>query len=269
MKQPFVGEKRKTVHFELYKYSFSDSFNLLTHKKRAMDGGLKRGGDPLHKMKLGWMAEDGLGDVEERELELRLGPPGYSGTKPPSPQHASNNGGEASSTTQTRIASTPVVGWPPIRSYRRNLATSSKPSLESEKDGSEAAPKAENGKKGLFVKINMDGIPIGRKLDLRAYDSYEKLPSAVDQLFCGLIAAQRGSHTSGSRSNVELAGLLDGTGEYTLVYEDDEGDRMLVGDVPWQMFVSTVKRLRVLKSSELSALSLGAVNRKRTLTDLT
>lgn len=31
-----------------------------------------------------------------------------------------------------------------------------------------------------------------------------------------------------------LIGLLDGSGEYTLVYEDDEGDRMLVGDVPWE-----------------------------------
>lgn len=31
-----------------------------------------------------------------------------------------------------------------------------------------------------------------------------------------------------------ITGLLDGRGEYTLVYEDNEGDRMLVGDVPWQ-----------------------------------
>lgn len=23
-------------------------------------------------------------------------------------------------------------------------------------------------------------------------------------------------------------------GDYTLVYEDDEGDRVLVGDVPWE-----------------------------------
>jgi auxin-responsive protein IAA len=28
--------------------------------------------------------------------------------------------------------------------------------------------------------------------------------------------------------------LLNGSGEYTLVYEDNEGDRMLVGDVPWK-----------------------------------
>lgn len=32
----------------------------------------------------------------------------------------------------------------------------------------------------------------------------------------------------------KIGGLLDGSGEYTLVYEDHEGDRMLVGDVPWQ-----------------------------------
>ena len=31
-----------------------------------------------------------------------------------------------------------------------------------------------------------------------------------------------------------FSGLLDGTGEYALVYEDDEGDRMLVGDIPWR-----------------------------------
>jgi len=31
-----------------------------------------------------------------------------------------------------------------------------------------------------------------------------------------------------------IKGSLTGSGEYTLVYEDNEGDKMLVGDVPWQ-----------------------------------
>lgn len=30
-----------------------------------------------------------------------------------------------------------------------------------------------------------------------------------------------------------MEGILNGGDEYTLVYEDDEGDQMLVGDVPW------------------------------------
>lgn len=46
----------------------------------------------------------------------------------------------------------------------------------------------ENCHKGLFVKINMDGVPIGRKVDLKACESYEKLSCAVDELFRGLLA---------------------------------------------------------------------------------
>ncbi|XP_068641640.1 auxin-responsive protein IAA26-like [Aristolochia californica] len=171
----------------------------------------------------------------------------------------------ASNPSQTRGTSGPVVGWPPIRSFRKNIASSSsKPALESQNGAAKAVEKLPEQpvRKGLFVKINMDGVPIGRKVDLKAYDSYEKLSCAVDELFRGLLAAQEDSSIARSRKDTEervaISGLLDGTGEYTLVYEDNEGDRMLVGDVPWVMFVSTVKRLRVLKSSELSALSLGS-----------
>ncbi|XWS11998.1 hypothetical protein CRYUN_Cryun37aG0052800 [Craigia yunnanensis] len=173
--------------------------------------------------------------------------------------------------SQKRTAPGPVVGWPPIRSFRKNLASSSSSKLGSEspsvvphKVANEKAAAEPTGK-GLFVKINMDGVPIGRKVDLKAYDSYEKLSNAVDELFRGLLSvcvAQRDSSAGGIVNKQEeekvITGVLDRSGEYTLVYEDNEGDRMLVGDVPWHMFVSTVKRLRVLKSSELSVLSLGS-----------
>ncbi|QHO28369.1 hypothetical protein HN51_025865 [Arachis hypogaea] len=163
-------------------------------------------------------------------------------------------------TSQKRTAPGPVVGWPPIRSFRKNLANSSS-SSKPPPPPPEHHSKVVVGGKGMFVKINMDGVPIGRKVDLNAYDSYENLSNAVDQLFKGLLAAQRDSSGGGVNKLQEeekvITGLLDGSGEYTLVYEDNEGDRMLVGDVPWHMFVSTVKRLRVLKSSELSAFTLG------------
>ncbi|CAN6441293.1 unnamed protein product [Victoria cruziana] len=152
-----------------------------------------------------------------------------------------------------------VVGWPPVRSFRKNFAaSSSKPPPEKQNMGDTInGKKADVPKNGLFVKINMDGVPIGRKVDLAAYDSYDKLAVAVDELFRGLLAAQGnlvdGSHGV-SKEEKHVTGLLDGSGEYTLVYEDNEGDRMLVGDVPWRMFVSSVKRLRVLKSSDLSGL---------------
>ncbi|KAL5213181.1 hypothetical protein ABZP36_024028 [Zizania latifolia] len=162
---------------------------------------------------------------------------------------ASNN-----NSSQTRSPSTPVIGWPPVRSFRRNLATSSKTSLELQ--NGKKAPKAEEIKRAPFIKINMDGIPIGRKIDLNAFDSYEKLSLAVDRLFRGLLAAQQAPLAAEAKvcpQEVAISGLLDGTGKYTLVYEDYEGDRVLVGDVPWGMFVSSVKRLRVLKTSDLSS----------------
>ncbi|CAN1836810.1 Auxin-responsive protein IAA26, partial [Linum perenne] len=160
-----------------------------------------------------------------------------------------------------RTAPGPVVGWPPIRSFRKNLASSSSKQQQNDNHQSKnEKPPVEACKRGMFVKINMDGVPIGRKVDLAAYDSYTRLSTAVDELFRDLLAAQRDS----SVDEEAITGILDGSGEYTLVYEDNEGDRMLVGDVPWHMFVSTVKRLRVLKSSEVSALSLGCNKQKRT-----
>lgn len=162
----------------------------------------------------------------------------------------------SSSSPQGRAAVLPVVGWPPVRSFRRNLTngTSSKQSPERQKD--EAADKVKLiCKKRPLVKINMDGIPIGRKVNLAAYDSYQRLAFAVEELFRGFLEAQKdlSCAESGERRAEEkiFSGLLDGTGEYALVYEDDEGDRMLVGDIPWSAFVSTAKRLRVMRRSEL------------------
>ncbi|XVE97604.1 hypothetical protein REPUB_Repub03eG0033700 [Reevesia pubescens] len=141
----------------------------------------------------------------------------------------------------SRIAYSPVVGWPPIRSSRKNLASSSlsKPVSESPYENENIGGKPENSKTQLFVKINMEGIHIGRKVNPSAYNSYEELSLAIDELFSGLLAAQRDSSaTQNENKSEELAkadaGSLAGSGEYTLIYEDDEGDRMLVGDVPWQ-----------------------------------
>ncbi|OWM76517.1 hypothetical protein CDL15_Pgr005481 [Punica granatum] len=177
---------------------------------------------------------------------------------------ASTAKASAPNVSQKRTAPAPVVGWPPIRSSRKNLSSSSTSNLKPPPKSQDVVSNkisgekpAESTGKGLFVKINMEGVPIGRKVDLKACNSYEKLASAVDELFRGLLAAQRHTSHSGKETKQEeekpISGVLDGTGEYTLVYEDNEGDRILVGDVPWDMFVTTVKRLRVLKSSELSA----------------
>ncbi|KAK7255473.1 hypothetical protein RIF29_28883 [Crotalaria pallida] len=147
-----------------------------------------------------------------------------------------------------RTAPGSVVGWPPIRSIRKNFASGSTSKLppKSQQYHQHIVPNKvasqkpiDNSGKGLFVKINMDGVPIGRKVDINAYGNYENLSSAVDKLFRGLLPAiQRDSSACGIQNKEEkekeITGLLVGSGEYTLVYEDNEGDKMLVGDVPWQ-----------------------------------
>ncbi|KAL1210949.1 Auxin-responsive protein IAA18 [Cardamine amara subsp. amara] len=215
--------------------------------------------------------------TEEKKLELKLGPPGEDEEeggfkKEPKDKSILSLAGKhfsPSSTNKTtshkRTAPGPVVGWPPVRSFRKNLANGSSSKLGNEStsngivlknqkchedDDKKMEPKRQGG--GMFVKINMYGVPIGRKVDLNAHNSYEQLSFTVDKLFRGLLAAQRESSSFGEEDN-PITGLLDGNGEYTLTYEDNEGDKMLVGDVPWQMFVSSVKRLRVIKTSEISS----------------
>lgn len=68
-----------------------------------------------------------------------------------------------------------VVGWPPIRSFRKNsLATTSK--NNDEVDG-------KPGPGALFVKVSMDGAPYLRKVDLRTYSAYQELSSALEKMF--------------------------------------------------------------------------------------
>lgn len=68
-----------------------------------------------------------------------------------------------------------IVGWPPVRSYRKNtLATTCKTS--DEVDG-------RPGSGALFVKVSMDGAPYLRKVDLRSYTNYGELSSALEKMF--------------------------------------------------------------------------------------
>ncbi|XP_052190890.1 auxin-responsive protein IAA9-like [Diospyros lotus] len=148
-----------------------------------------------------------------------------------------------------------VVGWPPIRSFRKNtLATTSKNTDEVE---------GKVGPGALFVKVSMDGAPYLRKVDLRTYSAYQELSSALEKMFSCFTIGQCGSHGASGRemlSESKLKDLLHGS-EYVLTYEDKDGDWMLVGDVPWEMFIDTCKRLRIMKSSDAIGLAPWAVEK--------
>ncbi|XP_019085954.1 PREDICTED: auxin-responsive protein IAA13-like isoform X1 [Camelina sativa] len=161
-------------------------------------------------------------------------------------------------------SSSQVVGWPPIGSHRMNSLVNNqatKSAREEEEAGKKKVnddhqpkdvTKKVNGKVQLgFIKVNMDGVAIGRKVDLNAHSSYENLAQTLEDMFFrtnpGTIGLT-GQFTKPLR-------LLDGSSEFVLTYEDKEGDWMLVGDVPWRMFITSVKRLRVMKTSEANGLA--------------
>ncbi|CAN8315878.1 unnamed protein product [Cochlearia groenlandica] len=102
-----------------------------------------------------------------------------------------------------------------------------------------------------FVKVNIDGVAIGRKVDLNAHSSYENLANTLEDMFFRNDPGAIGL----TGQFIKPLRLLDGSSEFVLTYEDKEGDWMLVGDVPWRMFITSVKRLRVMRTSEANGLA--------------
>ncbi|KAF3943421.1 hypothetical protein CMV_030016, partial [Castanea mollissima] len=120
-------------------------------------------------------------------------------------------------TTKTRVQ---PLSWPPIRSILRSAH------LDKALDHKQAS---------LFIKIYMEGIPIGRKLNLFAQDGYDSLIATIAHMFPTTILCPGADRVHSDKYHV-------------LTYEDKEGDWMMVGDVPWEMFLNNVKRLKITRA---------------------
>ncbi|GFZ19747.1 indole-3-acetic acid inducible [Actinidia rufa] len=97
--------------------------------------------------------------------------------------------------------------------------------------------KSEANGSGMYVKVSMDGAPYLRKIDLKVYQSYLDLLKGLENMF---------------KCTIEREGYNGSN--YAPTYEDKDGDWMLVGDVPWEMFVTSYNRLRIMKGSEAKGL---------------
>ncbi|KAF5752354.1 auxin-responsive protein IAA14 isoform X2 [Tripterygium wilfordii] len=151
-----------------------------------------------------------------------------------------------------------VVGWPPVRSYRKNIMTQKNSISEEsshEKDSS-------GGCNAAFVKVSMDGAPYLRKVDLKMYKSYQQLSDALAKMFSSFTMG----NYNGAQGMIDFMNeskLMDllNSSDYVPTYEDKDGDWMLVGDVPWEMFVDSCKRLRIMKGSEAIGLAPRAMEK--------
>ncbi|KAK1373081.1 Auxin-responsive protein [Heracleum sosnowskyi] len=169
------------------------------------------------------MEKEVIYENDDVHLNLRLGLPGShetlekkSGSKRASSEvvdnEVANKGDQDSSPPPTK---TQVVGWPPVRSHRKNI-------LQQHKKEADAT--------GMYVKVGMDGAPFLRKIDLKLYNNYPQLLEALQNMFKCTIGYNGSEHAP--------------------TYEDKDGDWMLAGDVPWEMFITSCKRMRIMKASE-------------------
>ncbi|CAL9778605.1 unnamed protein product [Musa acuminata subsp. burmannicoides] len=149
-----------------------------------------------------------------------------------------------------------VVGWPPVRSFRKNIL-----SVHSEKGRKEDGEKSSS--LAALVKVSMDGAPYLRKVDLKTHRSYQELFVVLQKMFGSFTTGDYGSQGLSGRDFMnerKVKDLLHGS-EYVPTYEDKDGDWMLVGDVPWEMFVASCKRLSIMKGSEAIGLAPRAMEK--------
>ncbi|KAF8040965.1 hypothetical protein BT93_B3013 [Corymbia citriodora subsp. variegata] len=87
------------------------------------------------------------------------------------------------------------------------------------------------------IKVHKQGIPVGRSVDLSRFHGYSELITELDKLF-------------------EFDGeLVAPTKEWLVVFTDDEGDMMLVGDDPWEEFCRMVHKIFIYTREDVKRMT--------------
>ncbi|RZB58844.1 Auxin response factor 1 isoform D [Glycine soja] len=108
------------------------------------------------------------------------------------------------------------------------------PSLDAESD---QHSEPSNVNRSDFPSVHMQGMAVGRAVDLTRFDGYEDLLRKLEEMF---------------DINGELCGS---TKEWQVVYTDNEDDMMMVGDDPWLEFCSIVRKIFIYTAEEVKKLS--------------
>lgn len=87
------------------------------------------------------------------------------------------------------------------------------------------------------TKVHMQGIAVGRAVDLTLFNKYEDLLKKLEDMF-------------------EIEGELCGSEKkWQVVYTDDEDDIMMVGDDPWHEFCNMVRKICIYTTEEAKRLT--------------
>ncbi|KAA8520972.1 hypothetical protein F0562_011645 [Nyssa sinensis] len=89
------------------------------------------------------------------------------------------------------------------------------------------------------TKVLMQGIAVGRAVDLTILKGYDDLINELEDMF-------------------EIKGELCPQNKWEIVFTDDEGDMMHMGDDPWLEFCNMVRRIFICLSQDVKKLSAGS-----------
>ncbi|GMY30567.1 auxin response factor 9 [Fagus crenata] len=89
------------------------------------------------------------------------------------------------------------------------------------------------------TKVQMQGVAVGRAVDLTMLEGYDQLIDYLEEMF-------------------DIKGQLCPRNKWEIVYTDDEGDMMLVGDDLWPEFCKMVRRIFICSSQDVKKLSPGS-----------
>ncbi|XP_061371876.1 auxin response factor 9-like isoform X2 [Gastrolobium bilobum] len=118
----------------------------------------------------------------------------------------------------------------------------SKASKERKQEQQQVPPKETQNKQICSrsrTKVQMQGVAVGRAVDLTTLDGYNQLIDELEELF-------------------DIKGQLQVRNKWEIVFTDDEGDMMLVGDDPWPEFCNMVRRIFICSSQDVKKMSSGS-----------
>ncbi|KAG5009830.1 hypothetical protein AAZX31_07G127400 [Glycine max] len=81
----------------------------------------------------------------------------------------------------------------------------------------------------VAIKVQMQGIAVVRAVNLTTLDGYDQLVDELEKMF-------------------DIKGQLQNKNKWVVLYADDDGDTILVGDEPWPEFCQVVRRILICSS---------------------
>ncbi|XP_010266558.1 PREDICTED: auxin response factor 9-like [Nelumbo nucifera] len=118
----------------------------------------------------------------------------------------------------------------------------SKASKEQKQNSLQVSPKEIQSKQSCCtssrsrIKVHMQGHAVGRAVDLSMLEGYDQLINELEEMF-------------------EIKGELRPRNKWEVVYTDNEGDMMLVGDDPWLEFIKMARKISIYSSQEVKKMS--------------